>query len=153
MGVLHFAATAGQVECLELLLEAGCDPHLKKCQPYGKDPEDGETALDLAKKWNHDECVAVLEKAEQETPYGYYLPEGVNNNQKIYGCQPHGTKPNKGWYSARPGLAKRNGFAPKKDRPKPPGISPKAYEKTAKKEKAPVPKAMPTLPIGLLFPG
>eukprot|EP00746_Dinoflagellata_sp_MGD_P156096 gnl/MRDRNA2_/MRDRNA2_85699_c0_seq2.p1 gnl/MRDRNA2_/MRDRNA2_85699_c0~~gnl/MRDRNA2_/MRDRNA2_85699_c0_seq2.p1 ORF type:complete len:550 (-),score=149.99 gnl/MRDRNA2_/MRDRNA2_85699_c0_seq2:217-1866(-) len=158
-GVLHFAAISGQTECVELLLEAGADPHLKQVVPYGKDPEDGQTALDLAKKWNHDDIVEILEKAERDTPYGYYLPEGIANNTKVYGCKPHGTKPPRGWYSSRPGVAEREGFAPKKEYG-PPSAPPKAYEKSAKTsgtkpaaEKAPMAKVVPTLPIGLLFPG
>jgi [acyl-carrier-protein] S-malonyltransferase len=163
-GVLHFAAIGGQTECIELLLEAGADPHLKTVVPYGKNPEDGETALDKAKKWNHDDIVAILEKAESDTPYGYYLPEGIANNTKVYGCKPHGTKPPKGWYSSRPGVAEREGFAPPKPPAGPPTAPPKAYEKgtyDANKQsglKAPgekvAPKGgVPTLPIGLLFPG
>merc|ERR1719387_593371 len=161
MGALHFAAVGGQTESVELLLDAGCDPHLKTNVPYGTDPEDGETALDKAKKWNHDDIVSILEKAERETPYGYYMPEGIENNAKVYGCKPHGTKPPKGWYSNRPGVAERNGFAKPKPKPGPPKAPPKAYEKSyksglkkpaekAEKPAAPVAKAVSTLPIGLM---
>merc|ERR1711904_463106 len=96
-----------------------------------------------------------LEKAEKETPYGYYLPEGIANNMKIYGCKPHGTKPPKGWYSSRPGVAEREGFARKEQK-----WAPAEFEKKSKGPSAgPAPAATPALtgepplPIGLMFPG
>ena len=44
---LHLAAKAGQTECVELLLRAGADPHMKERMSYGDDPEDSNTALEL----------------------------------------------------------------------------------------------------------
>merc|ERR1719159_361461 len=45
---LHMAAANGQTEAVEILLKAGADPHVKRCMPSGQDPEDGETAKDIA---------------------------------------------------------------------------------------------------------
>lgn len=154
IGVLHFAALGGQTECVQLLLEAGCDPHLKSVVTYGTDPEDGETAKDKAVKYQYEDIIEILDKAEKETPYGYYLPEGIANNTKVYGYKPHGTKPEKGWYSNRPGVAERNGFAKPPARaafvpspPKPAGAKKDASAPAIKSE------AEPTVPVGLLFPG
>lgn len=158
---LHHAAIAGQTECVELLLEAKADPHMKTTVDYGVDPEDGETAKDKAKKWGWDDIVAILDKAERNTEYGYYLPEGPGNNMKIYGAKPHGTKPPKGWYSDRPGVAERGGWK-KKEYSGPPAAPPGAsgipgqYPKRGGGAKAPEPaltSGPKPLPIGLLFPG
>mmetsp|Transcript_1346 Transcript_1346/g.1536 ORF Transcript_1346/g.1536 Transcript_1346/m.1536 type:complete len:158 (-) Transcript_1346:12-485(-) len=73
---LHMAAMMGQTECVELLLKAKADPHVKECMAYGQDPEDGKTALDYAKDYCWDDCMEILEQAEKDTPYGYYTPFG-----------------------------------------------------------------------------
>lgn len=43
------ASMAGQTECVELLLKAKADPHVKESMNYGNDPEDGRTAMEFAK--------------------------------------------------------------------------------------------------------
>merc|ERR1719387_893937 len=60
---LHWATISGNTECAELLLRAKADPHVRERMPYGKDPEDGETALEKAFKWRHDDLIAILKKA------------------------------------------------------------------------------------------
>jgi len=87
---------AGQTECLDLLIRAGADPHVKACVAYGKDPEDGKTPLEYAKDYGWDDCVEVLQQAEKENKYGYYAPGGKANNTKFYGGFEFGTKPPKG---------------------------------------------------------
>merc|ERR550525_249639 len=86
--VLQLAAIGGQTECIEVLLEAKADPHMKQCMPYGTDPEYGCTALDFAKKYGWDDCMELLETAAKSQPYGYYLPAGKRNNAKCYNCFP-----------------------------------------------------------------
>eukprot|EP00928_Gymnodinium_smaydae_P032675 TRINITY_DN23601_c0_g1_i1.p1 TRINITY_DN23601_c0_g1~~TRINITY_DN23601_c0_g1_i1.p1 ORF type:complete len:562 (-),score=128.06 TRINITY_DN23601_c0_g1_i1:99-1784(-) len=111
---LMLAASTGQLECVELLLQARADPHMQERMPHGKDPDDGKTAREIAYKAGWDDVVKMLEDAERTQPYGYYVPEGPSNNAKVYGGFQWGTKPEKGWYSSRPGVAERNGFDPKK---------------------------------------
>lgn len=161
---LHDAAIAGQTECVELLLEAKADPHMKTTVEWGVDPEDGETAKEKAKKWGWDDIVAILDKAERNTEYGYYLPEGPGNNMKIYGVKPHGKKPPKGWHSSKPGVAERGGYA-KTEKTGPPAAPPGASGipgqyparggggSKAAEPAAITPSGEPPLPIGLLFPG
>merc|ERR1719343_1364350 len=48
---LQSAALNGQLEAVEMLLAASADPHMKASVPMGKNPQDGETARDLADKW------------------------------------------------------------------------------------------------------
>lgn len=161
VAALHLAAMAGQTECVELLLQAKADPHVKESMPYGQDPDDGRTSLDFAKTHGHEDIVGILEDAEKEHPYGFYIPEGPGNNAKCYNMWEHGTKPAKGWYSSRPGVAERNGFDEKKY-PSPANRAKKAPRDRTKVEKVEAPKLedakpatpiVPTLPIGLLFPG
>jgi len=144
---LHYAAMAGQTECVELLLKAKADPHVRENMAYGSDPEDGRTALDLAKEHGYDDIVDVLEKAEKTTPYGFYVPEGPTNNQKTYGGWEWEAKPAKGWASARPGVAERMGFDPAKY-----GRTLPSAEDVEEDLVSGIPK-QPPLPIGLLFPG
>eukprot|EP00913_Durusdinium_trenchii_P022700 g21319.t1 len=41
---------AGQLEAVQMLLEAGVDPHVKRSMPEGEDPKEGETSRELAEK-------------------------------------------------------------------------------------------------------
>lgn len=163
VAALHLAAMAGQTECVELLLQAKADPHVKESMPYGQDPDDGRTSLDFAKSLGHDDIVEILEEAEKEHPFGWYIPEGPGNNAKCYNMWEHGSKPAKGWYSSRPGVAERNGFDEKKypspanKKKQAPRERKKEVEKVEKLEDAkPAEPALPPIvpvPIGLLFPG
>jgi len=154
---LHLAAKGGQTECVELLLRAKADPHMKESMPYGEDPEDGKTAKDFADDLGFDDIVSILEDAEKAYPYGWYVPEGPTNNAKVYGMWEWGTKPEKGWHSGRPGVAQRNGFDPRKyggEELKPPKIfEDEGDEPDTKVASVPRVKEDPKLPIGLLFPG
>ena len=51
-GVLHIAATEGQLECIKILLELNCDTTIKDVR--------GQTALDLARLWGHRTCAKYL---------------------------------------------------------------------------------------------
>lgn len=155
---LMLASISGHTECIELLLRANADPHLKERMPYGKDPADGRTSLVLAEEHGWDDVMEVLKKAELEHPYGWYVPEGSTNNKKVYGSFEFGTKPDKGWYSSRPGVAERCGFDPNKY-----GTGP--YRQPAEAFPTPLPaasasrprqevvEAVKTIPVALLFPG
>jgi len=158
---LHLAAKAGQTECVELLLRAGADPHMKERMSYGDDPEDGNTAREVADELGFDDIVDILKEAEKTIPFGWYVPEGPTNNEKMYGGWEHKSKPEKGWYSSRPGVAQRNGFDPCKYGAAAPR-APKIFEDmpddaigdvAAKPKVAGVSAGPPALPIGLLFPG
>jgi ankyrin repeat protein len=81
---LQMAAKAGQTECVELLIRAKADPHVKECVSYGEDPEEGKTAVDLAKEYGWDDTAELLETAGKSYPYGWYVPSGPRNNAKIY---------------------------------------------------------------------
>ncbi|CAJ1341755.1 unnamed protein product [Effrenium voratum] len=161
---LHMASMSGQTECVELLLKAKADPHVKESMKYGNDPEDGRTALEFAKEAGYDDIVEILESSEKATPYGWYVPSGEGNNAKVYNCWEWGKKPAKGYFSARPGAAEANGFDPMKY-----GTGPikddDDQDEVVQKLDAPRPapaatKALPpststvsTLPVALLFPG
>lgn len=146
---LHMAAISGHAECVELLLRAGADPHVRENVAYGTDPEDGSTALDYAQKNGWDDVATLLETAEKKTSYGWYVPEGPNNNAKIYGCWEWGKKPAKGWFMSRPGAARRNGLDPTKY-----GFTEEDLEDDVELDlpKSVVPR-LPPLPYALLFPG
>jgi len=107
---LQLASMAGQIECVELLLQAKADPHARESMPYGQDPEDGRTALGFAREWGHDDVAEVLEQAAEQSPHGWYLPAGPGNNAKVYGTWGYGKKPAKGSVSSRPGVAEICGF-------------------------------------------
>lgn len=152
---LHMAAMTGQTECVELLLKAKADPHVKQCMAHGQDPEDGKTALDYAKDFCWDDCIEILEQAEKETPFGWYTPFGGDNNAKQYKCWEWGRKPAKGFFSSRPGAAELAGFDPMKY-----GTGPLLTqdEEVELEGVAVAPKILPALqeppiPVGLLFPG
>jgi len=156
MTCLHLAAKAGQTECLELLLRAKADPHMKERMAYGDDPEDGRTACELADELGFDDIKEMLKQAEKEQPYGWYVPEGPTNNEKMYGGWQFGAKPTRGWHSGRPGVAQRNGFDPMKyggPAPRAPKIFEDLEAVKAPKAKPAAPSGPPPLPIGLLFPG
>jgi len=174
---LMLAAMAGQTECVELLLEARADPHVKERMPYGQDPEDGRTALEFASAAGYDDIVEIVKAAQETTPYGWYVPEGPGNNKKCYGCWEWGTKPPRGWYSSRPGVAERCGFDVKKygtgackiptaapieedwpgkaeesETPEAPA-APAAPAALAPLPELPAPEGLDFMPVGLLFPG
>jgi len=174
---LQMAAMSGQTECVELLIRAKADPHVRESMNFGNDPEDGRTALDIARGAGWDDITEILEQAEKDHPYGWYVPTGTGNNAKGYNCWEFGTKPAKGFFSGRPGAAEANGFDPMKygtgplksdyDEeeivPRPsravqkaaPKAAPKpAKEAAAIKDATPaVPAGPPPIPVGLLFPG
>lgn len=161
---LHMAAMAGQTECVELLLKAKADPHVKESMNYGNDPEDGRTALEFAKAAGYDDIVEILEHSEKEMPYGWYVPSGEGKNAKVYNCWEWGKKPTKGYFSSRPGAAEANGFDPMKYGTGPVKDDDDEEEVVQKldapKIAAPT-KALPAaaasgpapLPVALLFPG
>mmetsp|Transcript_97752 Transcript_97752/g.226662 ORF Transcript_97752/g.226662 Transcript_97752/m.226662 type:complete len:533 (-) Transcript_97752:110-1708(-) len=150
---LHMASMMGQTECVELLLKAKADPHVKECVVYGQDPEDGKTALDYAKDYQWDDCVEVLEQAEKETPYGWYVTSGLTNNAKVYGCWTFGKKPAKGFFSSRPGAAEICGFDPMKYGTGPLPEAEEEEEPELVVAKSAVLPTEPPVPCGLLFPG
>eukprot|EP00931_Biecheleriopsis_adriatica_P107396 TRINITY_DN81741_c0_g1_i1.p1 TRINITY_DN81741_c0_g1~~TRINITY_DN81741_c0_g1_i1.p1 ORF type:complete len:568 (+),score=174.39 TRINITY_DN81741_c0_g1_i1:51-1754(+) len=91
---LHAAASAGQLEAVDMLLEAGLDPHVKLCMPEGRDPAEGETARLLADKNGWDDIVERLKKAEASFPRGLYKEFGRNNNAKLWPIdRPEGLDP------------------------------------------------------------
>jgi len=163
LNALMMASMTGQLECVELLLRAKADPHVKETMPHGQDPEDGRTPLEFAREAGHDDICDILAKAEKDTPYGWYVPFGKNNNAKVYGCWQWGSKPTKGYFSSRPGAAELAGFDPMKYGTGPlpdddeeddfvePG--PIAGAARPKAVAAPVPSGPPPLPVALLFPG
>jgi len=148
---LHMAAMTGMTECVELLLQAKADPHVKENVSYGEDPEEAKTAMQYAKEFGWDDTAAVLQEAEKSYPYGYYVPAGQGNNSKVYGGFEWGKKPAKGWYLGRPGASTSQGIDPSKyGDPGMPEIKSKGTEEDMEPIAAP---AEPPLPIGLLFPG
>jgi [acyl-carrier-protein] S-malonyltransferase len=149
---LMLAAQAGQLECIELLLKAKADPHMKERMAYGNDPEDGKTALEIADDLGFGDIVDILKLAEKETPYGWYVPEGPTNNEKMYKMWEWGkTKPPKGWHSSRPGVAQRNGFDGSKYGG-PARKPPKIFEDLDASPST-VSKSVTASGVGLLFPG
>jgi len=90
---LHLAAENGQLEVVEMLLQARVDPHIRTRVPLGKDAEEGKTALMIADDWGWDEIVALLKKAEASEPKGDYVMYGEHNNSKIYPSNMPGGRP------------------------------------------------------------
>jgi len=156
---LMMASMAGQTECVELLIRAKADPHVKECMRHGQDPEDGRTALDFAKKAGYEDIAEILEQAQKDTPYGYYLPAGKTNNAKIYAVNAKpwkGINDKKGWYSSRPGAAELAGFDCNKygTGKLPDGVEEDMFEETGGSNKTMAAlTASPTIPVGILFPG
>mmetsp|Transcript_96032 Transcript_96032/g.200607 ORF Transcript_96032/g.200607 Transcript_96032/m.200607 type:complete len:503 (-) Transcript_96032:444-1952(-) len=138
LSALHLASMAGHKQCVELLLEAKADPHLRTVVPEGKDPQSGEKAIDKAKKFQHDNIAEILRKAEEANPPGRYQPDGICNNKKLYGDQ----KP-----TAVPKEIKVEAAAA-------PAAKPAAAKKEEKKEEPTKAEAKKdSLPVALLFPG
>ncbi|CAJ1339895.1 unnamed protein product [Effrenium voratum] len=91
---LHAAATAGQLEAVQMLLKAGVDPHVKRSMPEGQNPKDGETAREMADKHGWDDIAAVLKEAEKSYMRGLYKEFGWNNNAKLWPIdRPEGLDP------------------------------------------------------------
>jgi len=150
---LHIAAMSGHVDCVKLLLEAGADPHIKKRCNEGVDPKTGHTALDSARKFKHDEVAKILEEAEKNTPLGWYVPEGIANNKKLYSEPDPNTiwqlTPTRAEIEAKQAAAK----AKPKAQPKPIEEAKPAAAAEAKPAEAAAPSTEPPLPVALLFPG
>lgn len=81
---LHYAATNGQTEVVEALLEARVDPHVRTRTPYGVDPDEGKTALQIAEEWGWDDMIPLLQVAEAREPKGSYVLYGIFNNMKVH---------------------------------------------------------------------
>mmetsp|Transcript_2579 Transcript_2579/g.5219 ORF Transcript_2579/g.5219 Transcript_2579/m.5219 type:complete len:494 (+) Transcript_2579:2-1483(+) len=92
---LHMAAIAGQKDCVQLLLEARADPHVKARVNEGKDPQTGETARQKAEKFGHTGVVKMLQQAEKDQKPGWYQADGIGNNRKLY-SEPKASAPSKG---------------------------------------------------------
>mmetsp|Transcript_35307 Transcript_35307/g.82435 ORF Transcript_35307/g.82435 Transcript_35307/m.82435 type:complete len:547 (+) Transcript_35307:93-1733(+) len=159
---LHYAALTGNTECIELLLQAKADPHMKESVAFGKDPEDGRTALACARQLGWQDAADMLAKAEKQVPYGSYVPAGPDANVKIYNAFEWGSKPDVGWYFKRPGAAKAQGLDPAKfgivETPGSHIVAPQAKARVTKPAVAEdgarkPPLTQPSLPLALLFPG
>jgi len=142
---LHMAAFGGREDCIKLLLEAGADPHVKTRVSAGQDPQTGQTARDKAIKFKHTAVANLLEQAEKDTPPGWYVPEGIGNNRKLYSPP----DPNKVWEptAAKSEATKMPEMAKPAAQPSP---KPAAAAKPAAAPSAPT---EPPLPVALLFPG
>mmetsp|Transcript_90748 Transcript_90748/g.194638 ORF Transcript_90748/g.194638 Transcript_90748/m.194638 type:complete len:494 (-) Transcript_90748:209-1690(-) len=127
---LHMAAMAGHEKCLQLLLKAKADPHVRAVVQEGKEPSSGQTARDKASMFQHTAIAKILEKAEQATPPGWYRADGISNNQKLYS-------------------------EPKQVPLATPVVKPveQPVAKPAAGPPAATPQMAPSLPIALLFPG
>jgi len=84
MNALHLAARNGQTECVEALLTAGADPHVKTRVPLGRDPRDGKTGRTMAEEQGWEDISDLLKAAEKKTPVGDYMMYGAYNNMKLY---------------------------------------------------------------------
>lgn len=120
---LHMAAMAGHKDCVQLLLEAKADPHMKVRVPEGKEPASGQTAREKAAAGGHKEVVALLEKAEKAQKPGWYQADGIGNNRKLY------------------------------SEPKPQAAKPAAPAKAAEAPKTAAKAKEEPLPVALIFPG
>jgi len=155
MTALQYAAQSGHAECVALLLKAKADVHMKESMKFGQDPDDGRTALDFAKECDWEDCVELLETAQKEQKYGWYIPVGPTNNMKQYGCWEWGDKaPPKAWFLSRPGAARMQGLDPKKYGAEDfPEADEEIIAGAAPAALAPAAPAQPPIPVGLLFPG
>ena len=122
---------------------------------FGQDPDDGRTALDFAKECDWEDCIELLETAQKEQKYGWYIPVGPTNNMKQYGCWEWGDKaPPKAWFLSRPGAARMQGLDPKKYGAEDfPEADEEIIAGAAPAALAPAAPAQPPIPVGLLFPG
>jgi len=148
---LHYAAWKGYGECVELLLEARADPHMRESVPFGKDPEEARTALEMAKAYGWDDVVTHLSEAEASVPYGYYVPAGVDANRKIYNGFEWGRKPAVGWYFKRPGAARMQGLDPAKFGVD--DLSTAIQAPQLKSKGGSLKESSRALPLALIFPG
>ncbi|CAJ1344855.1 unnamed protein product, partial [Effrenium voratum] len=82
MTPLMLACQTGQIECVELMIKAKADPHMKCRVPFGKESSEGETAKDIALKHGWDDIVGVLDKALKEIPPHKYVRYGKENNSR-----------------------------------------------------------------------
>eukprot|EP00406_Dinophysis_acuminata_P036766 CAMPEP_0179379524 /NCGR_PEP_ID=MMETSP0797-20121207/89882_1 /TAXON_ID=47934 /ORGANISM="Dinophysis acuminata, Strain DAEP01" /LENGTH=497 /DNA_ID=CAMNT_0021095603 /DNA_START=144 /DNA_END=1637 /DNA_ORIENTATION=+ len=148
---LHMAALAGQTECVELLLEAKADPHMRECVPCGTDPVQGKTAVELARERGWDDAVELLESGMKAYKYGSYVPVGPGNNAKQYGCFEPGTSPDKAEsFIWRPGAAALQGLRPEDYG----GALPvEDDDEDLGATTAAATAALKPLPIAMLFPG
>eukprot|EP00746_Dinoflagellata_sp_MGD_P144495 gnl/MRDRNA2_/MRDRNA2_77223_c0_seq1.p1 gnl/MRDRNA2_/MRDRNA2_77223_c0~~gnl/MRDRNA2_/MRDRNA2_77223_c0_seq1.p1 ORF type:complete len:541 (-),score=139.88 gnl/MRDRNA2_/MRDRNA2_77223_c0_seq1:72-1694(-) len=158
MNALMLAALNGQEEAVEMLLDAGADPHVKTIMPYGQWPEDGRTAQDIAKQWQFPEIAARLARAEQEVKKGVYVMYGECNNMKLHGY----TEEVADWFNNGKDnpqdeiIDKDQKTAGRPTPQKAYNAGRKARPRPAKKEAPQVPRAPPSAPktnVGLLFPG
>mmetsp|Transcript_84399 Transcript_84399/g.152238 ORF Transcript_84399/g.152238 Transcript_84399/m.152238 type:complete len:484 (+) Transcript_84399:147-1598(+) len=83
MTPLMYGCQSGQIEAVELMLQAKADPHMKCRVSYGKESSDGETARDIAEKYGYDDIVEVLEKALKDIPAHRYKRYGKDNNSRL----------------------------------------------------------------------
>lgn len=81
---LHYAATGGDTEVVEALLEARVDPHVRTRTKYGVDPDEGKTALQISEEWGWDDITVLLQAAEAREPKGNYVLYGIFNNMKCH---------------------------------------------------------------------
>lgn len=82
MTPLMLACQTGQIECVQLMIKANADPHMKCRVPFGKESSEGETAKAIALKHGWDDIVQVLEKALKEIPPHKYVRYGKENNSR-----------------------------------------------------------------------
>jgi len=82
MTPLMLACQTGQTECVELMIKAKADPHMKCRVPFGKESSEGETAKDIAIKHGWDDIVGILEKALKDIPPHKYVRYGKENNAR-----------------------------------------------------------------------
>lgn len=82
MTPLMLACQTGQIECVQLMISAKADPHMKCRVPFGKESSEGETAKDIALKHGWDDIVQVLDKALKDIPPAKYVRYGKENNSR-----------------------------------------------------------------------
>jgi len=62
---LHMGVIAGQTKCIEMLLGAGANPHVRQAVSWGVDPETGATPRDVAVSLSNKILADLLEMAEK----------------------------------------------------------------------------------------